>query len=148
MFARINPPAIYRALILLMVLVYLVMPSTRVVPFPLNLTGFMLFVLGVAMAVSSKKRFQRMGTAMPPSCTPNVLHVDGAYRYTRNPMYLGIALGLCGLAFVLGSWINFLFPVLFASIMNVVYISKEESILQQCFGEEYTAYRCRVPRWV
>lgn len=148
MFAKVNPPAIYRAVILLMMLVYLLLPLTRVVPFPLNFTGFILFVLGAAMAVSSKRRFRRMGTAMAPSCTPNVLHVDGAFRYTRNPMYLGIAVGLLGLAVVLGSWINFLFPVLFASIMNVVYIPQEERILEERFGEAYTAYRGRVRRWV
>ena len=135
-------------LILLMVLVYWLMPSTRVVPFPLNLTGLIALVLGATIAVSSKKRFRRMDTAMPPSRTPNVLHVDGACRYTRNPMYPSIVLGLLGLAVVPGSWINFLFPVLFASIMNVLYVSHEDRIRQERFRGRYTAYRRRIRRWV
>jgi protein-S-isoprenylcysteine O-methyltransferase Ste14 len=63
-------------------------------------------------------------------------------------MYLGIAIGLLGLAVVLRSWVNFVFPVLFAGIMNFVYIPHEERVLGERFGETYMAYRRRARRWI
>lgn len=80
--------------------------------------------------------------------TPNYLVRRGPYAFTRNPMWLGgLALWL-GWAIFYGSW-----PVLggagvWAAATNFLIIPREERALEERFGEEYSRYRGRVPRWL
>jgi len=62
-------------------------------------------------------------------------------------MYLGIAIGLLGLAILMSSFINFVFPVNFLIIMDVAYVRLEEKILEVELGDEYLDYKNRVRRW-
>lgn len=131
-----------------MIAVYIFLPATRIIHFPFNLAGAVIFLFGAYMAISQKKFFQKTNTPMPPSSKPNMLHTKGAFRYTRNPMYLGIAIGLFGLAILMSSFINFFFPVLFLVIMDTVYIRREEKILEDEFGNAYLEYKNKVRRWI
>ena len=148
MFARLNPPVIYQSFIILMIAIYFALPATRVIPFPANLAGIVVFLLGAYMASSAKKQFQNKNIPIRPQDTPTALDTDGAFRYTRNPMYLGIAIGLIGLAVLLRSYINFAFPVIFLVVMDVVFVRREEEMLENQLGDEYLAYKARVRRWI
>ena len=148
MFARLNPPIIYQSFIVLMIALCLTLPGTRVIPFPANLAGIVVFLVGAYVAWSAKKRFQKRGIPIKPRDMPTALDTDGAFRYTRNPMYLGIAIGLMGLAVLMRSYINFAFPVLFLIVMDVAYVRREEEILEHQLGDEYLAYKARVRRWI
>ena len=105
-------------------------------------------LVGAYMAISQKKFFQKTNTPMPPSSKPNMLHTKGAFRYTRNPMYLDITIGLLGFAILMSSFINFCFPILFLVLMDIIYIRREEKILEVEFGEEYLEYKNKVRRWI
>jgi protein-S-isoprenylcysteine O-methyltransferase Ste14 len=83
---------------------------------------------------------------MHPECT-EALVTDGPYRYTRNPMYVGMLVILTGWAIYLGNVGAFLLLPLFIVVLNRQQIIPEERMLEAKFAGVYRAYRERVPRW-
>lgn len=148
MFARLDPPIIYQSFILAMVVICISLPATWVIPMPANLVGVVLFLIGGYLASSAKKQFQEKNIPLSPDDRPTALDTHGAFRYTRNPMYLGIAIGLTGLAILMRSYINFAFPVMFLIVMDVAFVRREEKILEDQLGAEYLAYKAQVRRWL
>ena len=73
---------------------------------------------------------------------------DGFYRFSRNPMYLGMLLVLAGIGLWLGNVLALLLAPAFVVIMTRWYIVREEQVLEDRFGEVYRAYRSRVRRWI
>ena len=73
---------------------------------------------------------------------------SGIYRYTRNPMYLGLALILSALSVYLGAKFGFFIVAAFVLYMNEFQIKPEEDVLEKNFGEEYLAYKSKVRRWL
>jgi protein-S-isoprenylcysteine O-methyltransferase Ste14 len=73
---------------------------------------------------------------------------DGFYRFSRNPMYLGMLLVLIGVGLWLGNVLALLLAPAFVAIMTRGYIMREEQQLEDRFGGEYRAYRSRVRRWI
>ena len=116
--------------------------------FPYNLGGFALFSAGILIAAGTKKMFRKTQTPMNPGANPVKLHRSGIFRYTRNPMYLGIVMGLAGIAVITGIVLNLIFPVFYFLIMNKYYIPTEEKNLARAFGEKYLNYRKKVRRWI
>ena len=116
--------------------------------FPLNLAGLPVLLGGVYMAIHTKRLFIRTGTPMSPGAVPRQLHVDGVFRFTRNPMYLGITTGLLGVVILTGVWLNIAFPLLYALLMNMFFIPDEEQNLEQEFGQTFLEYRLKTRRWI
>ena len=77
-----------------------------------------------------------------------VLVVAGVYRYSRNPMYLGMALILTGVAFLLANLSAFIVLPFFIILMNYLQIKPEEKILEKRFGQSYLEYKKSVRRWI
>jgi protein-S-isoprenylcysteine O-methyltransferase Ste14 len=102
----------------------------------------------VALTVSSIGTFWRSRTSIVPVRPATALVIVGPYRFTRNPMYVGLALLTCGLALFMNTWwpIVLLVPVLL--IVHLFVIAPEERYLRRRFGAEYEAYMDRVRRWV
>jgi len=76
------------------------------------------------------------------------LVTTGPYRYTRNPMYLGLAFLYAGIALAFGLlWALAALPVVLLVVDRVV-IPPEERHLEAQFGDEYRAYKSRVRRWI
>jgi protein-S-isoprenylcysteine O-methyltransferase Ste14 len=102
----------------------------------------------VALASAAVTRFRRAGTTENPFKPSTALVFDGPYRFTRNPMYLGMAALYVGLAFILGLMWAFLFlPFVLVAVDRLV-IAREERYLERKFGEEYVEYKRRVRRWI
>jgi len=76
------------------------------------------------------------------------LVVSGVYRHTRNPMYLGLLLGLLGWGVYLANAFALLLAPLFIPCMNRFQILPEERALQQAYGERFLDYCRRVRRWL
>lgn len=93
--------------------------------------------------------FKRKTTVNPltPSKT-NTLVVEGLYRFSRNPMYLGMLLILIGWGLWLGNGLSVVFILLFIWVLNEMQIKPEEEVLREKFGDDYTAYCKRVRRWI
>ena len=79
---------------------------------------------------------------------PNVLVIRGAYKYSRNPMYLGGLISLIGLAIISQNILSFIIPILYIITINIIFIQYEEKILEQLFGNEYLEYKHKVRRWI
>ena len=127
----------------------------RVVPWPGDLLGGLLAALlialaGVAVAVAGVVAFRQARTTVNPMKpeTASALVVRGVYHLTRNPMYLGMALVLAAWAVWLGSAAAAAVLPAFTLYMTRFQIVPEERALAARFGEQFEAYRRRVPRWI
>jgi len=117
--------------------------------FPAPEVGAPLFFLCWILPVWSFRLFQRRGTEVDPRSESNRLLVtDGPFRYSRNPMYLGLTLSTVGLAIWIGAWPMFAVPVAVFATISLVHIPFEEAKMARQFGPAYAAYREKVRRWI
>ncbi len=123
-------------------------PGARFTSLAGQLLGGVILVVGLAMLVVAGGLFKRAGTDLIPFRNVSALVTDGVYRFTRNPMYLGMALILLGVAVTVGAATALLIPPLFMAIIEWRYIRPEEALLQGLFPEEFPAYCQRVRRWL
>ncbi len=144
---RIGPPNIYRVFILSMLLVW-VMPLQSIIVFPWAFVGLPFLFFGMYIALRAKRLFKDSDTPILPAAVPTKLHQGGLYKFTRNPMYLGIALALLGTALLTGKLINAVFPLLFCVIIDRFFIEHEEAALEKEFGEQFLSYKRKTPRWI
>ncbi len=110
-----------------------------------------LALAGGAVSLSGLREFARARTTFNP-LTPDrasALVTTGIYRFTRNPMYLGMLLVLIGWGLWLGNAAALVIgPLLAVLSLNALQIRPEERVMQARFGEVYTRYRARVRRWL
>ena len=112
------------------------------------IAGLILVGIGVAVAFSALGIFRKRSTTTIPFETPTSLVTSGPYRFTRNPMYVGLTLVYLGVAGTRAEiWPVFVLPVLFAYV-NFVVIPVEERHLHAAFGDAYAQYGARVRRWL
>lgn len=83
-----------------------------------------------------------------PTATNDRLVTTGIYRYTRNPMYLGIIGLLLAIAIHVGTLPFYLAAAVYFIVINHVFCPYEEAKLAATFGDHYNAYRNRVRRWL
>ena len=101
-----------------------------------------------ALAVTSMVNFRRSRTSIVPIRPATALVLEGPYRFTRNPMYVGLAALTAALGLFMDSWwpIALLLPVLV--IVRAFVIAPEERYLTRRFGDDYVRYTQRVRRWL
>jgi protein-S-isoprenylcysteine O-methyltransferase Ste14 len=116
--------------------------------FPRYLAGAALAAGGFVMIVMGTRRFVAAGTNIPPSLPTTALVVDGIYRRTRNPLYLGTTLVYLGLSVAAGSFWAIVLVVPLLWVINTGVIAREERYLERKFGDAYRAYKSQVRRWV
>jgi protein-S-isoprenylcysteine O-methyltransferase Ste14 len=107
-------------------------------------------LVGIGFSAAGVLAFRRARTTVNPT-TPEkatALVSSGAYRITRNPMYVGLAWVLVAWAVFLSSGWALLGVVAFVLYIGRFQIAPEERALAQLFGSEYAAYRARVRRWL
>jgi protein-S-isoprenylcysteine O-methyltransferase Ste14 len=122
-------------------------PLAPLLAWPWSAVGIPLIVAGLGMAQWHARLFRRVGTEINTFGPPGKLVRDGLFRHSRNPMYLGFAVALAGVALVLGSASPWLAWLGFVVLTDRWYIRFEEAALQARFGDEYAAYRRQVRRW-
>ena len=142
------PPGYFMLSIGVMIVLHLAVPLVRCVPIPWNTIGAVPLLGGIVMAVIADRLFARRETTIYPFAEPSVLVVEGPFRYTRNPMYLGLILALIGLALLLGTLTPWLVIVPFGLILDRTFVRYEQRTMQERFGDDYRAYMQRVRRWI
>jgi len=112
--------------------------------------GYGFVAAGVTLLVLALMAFARARTTINPLSPQQAetLVTTGLYRWTRNPMYLAMALILTGGALLLGSIAALAAPAVFIGAMTVLQIKPEERALQSIFGDAFTAYRRQTRRWL
>ena len=141
------PPAYFFLAILLMVGLHMIVPIVRM-PTPLTLIGVAPLVLGIVLAAIANRLFHKRRTPIHPFMLPSSLVVDGPFKYSRNPMYLGMVLAMTALALLLGTVTPWLVIPPFVWLMTVRFVRQEEQTMEQQFGTDYLAYKKKVRRWV
>lgn len=146
---RFPPPLVYLGFIGLAIILarFVAMPSLGLGVARPWLGGAAL-VTGLAIVIGPIRLFSRKGEN-PVPWTPTATIIDtGLYAYTRNPMYLGMAIAYIGIAILIDSLIAlFLLPLVIAIIQTQV-IAREEAYLNATFGTPYRDYCSRVRRWI
>ena len=108
-----------------------------------------LFATGLAILVWCFRDFVVRGRGTPaPYDPPRALVVQGLYRFTRNPMYLGIVIALLGEAIWTWSGALLLYAALVGLAFHLRVVIYEEPKLTELFGDEFGEYRGRVRRWL
>jgi protein-S-isoprenylcysteine O-methyltransferase Ste14 len=145
---RVPPPLVYFAAI---ALGYWLRGRLSLAFVPAALTqpvGAALVALGVALAIAGAVTFQRAGTSPNPMKPSTTVVMHGVYRFTRNPMYLGMTVLTIGAAVWLNTgWILILLVPALAVVRWHV-IAREEAYLEEKFGEPFRDYKRRVRRWL
>jgi protein-S-isoprenylcysteine O-methyltransferase Ste14 len=142
------PPQIAFIALVIGSLLHALLPiSWRIIP-AIPFVGILLLSIGAVLAIWAMAIFRNQRTPVYPTTTPTKLVTVGPFKFTRNPMYLGILFILIGLVFLLGSLPMLVAPVLFLLVMNLYYLPFEETKMEKLFGEAYDTYRKRVRRWL
>ena len=123
-------------------------PLVRFTSLTWQIAGGVLILAGLVLLVSANGLFVRAGTDVIPFKDVSSLVTSGVYRFSRNPMYLGMVLVLLGCAVTVGAASALPIPLLFAIIVELRFIRSEERMLQGLFPAEYPAYCARVRRWL
>ncbi|MCG3202545.1 MAG: hypothetical protein NFCOHLIN_02428 [Gammaproteobacteria bacterium] len=147
---RIPPPLIALSCAGLMWLVAAGTPSASWPAAGRHVLAGMLAAAGVCVSMSGVATFRRAGTTVNPHRprAATSLVTGGIYRYTRNPMYLGLLMVLLGWGIFLANGPAVLLIAGFVLYIGRFQIAPEERALSDLFGPEYEAYRDRVRRWL
>ena len=115
---------------------------------PLILIGICLIGLGFLLAFNSISRFIKAKTGVVPFSESTTLITEGFYKYTRNPMYVGMNSFLLGLMLILKNPLNLIFLIIFFFIVRNMFVLKEEVQMEETFGEDFLTYKRKVRRWL
>jgi protein-S-isoprenylcysteine O-methyltransferase Ste14 len=115
---------------------------------PTGWLGAVVFVLALALAVWAMDTIVRAGSNVPTNRPTTTIVEGGPYRFTRNPIYMGMFGGLIGLAIAFDTLWLLLALVPFALVIRYGVVAREEAYLDRKFGEAYRGYRRRVRRWL
>lgn len=143
------PPILYGVVLALAWLAerYITPPPLLSLPAS-RLVGWPLFAIGTALGIAALWRFYRIGTSFDPTAPAKALAIDGLYRVTRNPMYLGALLVFVGfgIAWPAASLVWLAAPMAYG--LQKLAIEPEEAYLDRRFGADYTSYKASVRRWL
>ena len=115
---------------------------------PKGFLGASLFVLALALLAWAIVTMTRAGSNVPTNRPTTTIVESGPYRFTRNPIYLGMVLGLIGLGIAFDNLWLLVMLVPFALVIRYGVVAREEAYLERKFGDVYRGYRSRVRRWL
>ena len=145
---KIHPPILLLLHIFAAFLLNRLFPSPFPFPKFLVWVGYILVLVGIGLASSAASQFMRAHTTLDPHGSVIEIITSGPYRFSRNPIYLGLVCLIIGFTFIFRRYWGLIFsPVLMVSLYQLV-IKHEEAYLEKKFGDIYTSYRSRVRRWL
>jgi protein-S-isoprenylcysteine O-methyltransferase Ste14 len=115
---------------------------------PAGWIGGVVFVIALVLFAWAISTMTRAGSNVPTNLPTTTIVENGPYRFTRNPIYLAMMLGLVGLAVGFDSLWLLAMLVPFAAVIRFGVVAREEAYLDRKFGDVYRHYRSRVRRWV
>lgn len=147
---KIPPPLIFASFLVVGIAIdrLLTRWTTTVPVVPRYAMGLFLCVGGVALVAWALGLFRRAGTRPEPWQPSSALVVEGVYRYTRNPMYVGMAALYAALALILDSVTALVLGLPLILVIDRAVIAREERYLITRFGDEYRRYMHQVRRWI
>jgi protein-S-isoprenylcysteine O-methyltransferase Ste14 len=148
MSKKILPPTYLLIAMIIMLLLHFYVPLLRGSFSIWQLVGLVPLAFGLVLNLMADSSFHKVGTTVKPFEESTVLITDGVYHISRHPMYLGFVSILVGIAILLRSLSSWIIVLIFAALMDVVFIRVEERMLGEKFGSAWLAYKKKVRRWI
>jgi protein-S-isoprenylcysteine O-methyltransferase Ste14 len=123
-------------------------PLMRAPPSLAWVVGAGIFAVGFLLAVWAIAAIRKAGTQVETYKPTTTIVTDGPYRFTRNPIYLGMFLGQIGLAIAFDSLWILAMLVPFYLVIRYGVVAREEAYLERKFGDVYLRYKSGVRRWL
>jgi protein-S-isoprenylcysteine O-methyltransferase Ste14 len=121
---------------------------TTLLTFPARIAiGVIVFAAGAGLGVPAVLAFRSGDTHVEPWKPSTALVTGGIFRWLRNPMYVGLALGVAGIGIALASDWTLVLLLPAAVVMHIGVVRREERYLEAKFGDAYRSYRAQVPRY-
>ena len=139
------PPVILLASIVLQIILLFSFPISVDLS---SLLGLILILSGISLVFVSFRFMRKMKTTFIPDGTPEVLISSGPFKFSRNPIYLGMLTVLVGVAFLMSSLSAIIIAFVFGIIINFTWIAHEEKKLHELFSEDWENYSSKVRRWI
>ena len=116
----------------------------------LTILSYIFYFAGLSTLIFAVSLFKKQNTTVNPIKIENAsfLVTSGIFEYSRNPMYLGMALILLGLALMFNLIGGTLFTLLFAIYITKFQIKPEEEVMERLFGEDFLKYKKNVRMWI
>ena len=116
---------------------------------PFQIFGLIPMAIGVSIYLRCAWDFASTGKGTPaPIDPPKHLVARGLYRFVRNPMYFGVLITLLGEALLFSSLALFVYAAIVITWQHLFVVFYEEPALRRKFGESYSDYLARTPRWI
>ena len=145
---NILPPTYFNSALALIIILHFIFPIVKVSIYPWNLIGILPVLFGIYLNLRTDRIFKKVNTTVKPFEEPRALITVSTFRFTRNPMYLGMSLILLGLCILLGSLSGYLILLIFVLVMDLKFIKSEETMLSEKFKSDWQVYRKKVRRWL
>ncbi|HEX6810131.1 MAG TPA: isoprenylcysteine carboxylmethyltransferase family protein [Planctomycetota bacterium] len=142
------PPLWLAVALLVMGALHTQLPVLTLMHWPWSLLGFVVIAASTLLMLVCLWQFHRAKTGIRPFTPAHQLVVGGAYRFTRNPMYLGLIGVSLGVAIRLGTVSALCVPPLFFLVLDRRFVRREEVFLRERFGAAFEDYCRRVRRWL
>jgi len=131
-----------------MLLLHLFMPLSSFALYPWSLLGVIPLLVGIALNLLADMALKKAQTTVKPFEDSSTLITTGVFRVCRHPMYLGMILMVSGVAVILGTYTPLFIVLIFAVLMELVFVRMEERMLEVQFGHVWDDYSKRVRKWI
>jgi len=118
------------------------------VPFVFHRLGWLLIAVAVALFVAAVLALRQAGASPDPRVPVPAIAERGVYRFSRNPIYLAMGLGLAGAGLTWDSMWIVASAAAALGLLQTMVVAREEAYLSVRFPSEYASYRARVRRWL
>jgi protein-S-isoprenylcysteine O-methyltransferase Ste14 len=142
------PPNYLLIAIIIMAALYFIYPGECIFPNPWYWIGIFPFLVGIIINLIADNTFKKVDTTVKPYEESNILVTTGIFSKSRNPMYLGFVLILLGIAILLGKIMPFLVIPIFILVIHIVFIKREEEMLEEKFKDEWNEYKKKTRMWI
>ena len=144
----VNPFVIYLGVAIAAVALQQIAPLPFIAQTPARVLGLLLIALNFGFGLPALQGMLRAKTSPNPHRPSTALVLSGVYRFTRNPMYVGLTLVFAGvLTFFKVTW-GLVFIPLVVVLITIWVIVPEEKYLENKYGEDYLQYKSSVRRWI
>jgi protein-S-isoprenylcysteine O-methyltransferase Ste14 len=110
--------------------------------------GIAVVLIGIALVATGRATMVKHGTNVNPTQPTTTVVETGPFRFTRNPLYVGLTVMYLGFSFLLNTWWSLLLLVPVWIVMHLFVVRREEAYLERKFGDAYLNYRRRVRRYL
>jgi len=142
------PPLIYAGALALGLVANRLYPKAFLPRAVSRVLGLPLIFGGLAIGLLGFREMRRAETNVDPYKPATAIVTEGPYRFTRNPLYVGMTLVYTGMTALSNALLAAMLLPLVLAVMRCGVIEREERYLERKFGDEYLAYKARVRRWL